>query len=112
MDNGGLQPVCQEVDDDVRLTTRSWLPDDEALKDRYHDRCLRLAAELHVLLGRPRTMFLRMIAEHGAVSATKRLIHAREPSATFTDLAARGERSPSDAPTGSRGSNGAVRSKA
>ena len=86
MDNGGLQTVCQEVDDDVRLTTRSWLPDDEALKDRYHDRCLRLAAELHALLGRPRTIFLRMIAEHGAMSATKRLIHAREPSATFTDL--------------------------
>ena len=86
MDSGYLRTVWQEVDDDVRLTTRSWLPDDEALKDRYHDRCMKLAAELHALLGRPRTIFLRMIAEHGAVDATKRLIHAPEPSATFTEL--------------------------
>ena len=85
-DDGRLHTVLEEVDDDVRLTTRSWLPDDEALKDRYHDRCMKLAAELHALLGRPRTIFLRMIAEHGAVDATKRLIHAPEPSATFTEL--------------------------
>ena len=85
-DDGRLHTVLEEVDDDVRLTTRSWLPNDKALKDRYHNRCTKLAAELDVLLGKPRTIFLRMIAEHGAVDATKRLVHSKEPSPTFTEL--------------------------
>ena len=55
----------------------------EALEDRFHDRCVRGTEVLQKLLGRPRTEFRRMIAVHGAVEATKRLIHAPQASDTF-----------------------------
>ena len=86
LDSGRLLTIQEEVGGDTRLTTRCWIEDGEPLEDRYHNRCIRLADELHVLLGAPRTRFLRMIGEHGAVDATKRLIHNQEPSPTFTDL--------------------------
>lgn len=56
------------------------------LERRFLDRCLRGAEHLRQLLGQPRRQFLRMIGEHGAVGATKRLIHAAKPSDTFTTL--------------------------
>lgn len=62
-----------------------------ALERRFLDRCLDGAERLRQLLGRPRTEFLRMIGEHGAVEATKRLIHAAKASDTFTTLWERGE---------------------
>ena len=85
-DDGRLHTIMEEVDDDVRLTTRSWIGDNQTLASQYHSRCIKLTAELELLLGAPRRRFLRMIAEYGAVDATKRLIHAREPSPTFTAL--------------------------
>ena len=85
-DDGRLHTILEEVDDDVRLTTRSWVEDNKTLESQYHSRCIKLAAELDVLLGRPRTIFLRMVAEHGAMAATKRLVHSKEPSPTFTEL--------------------------
>lgn len=62
-----------------------------ALEDLFRDRCLKGAEVLRKRLGRPRTEFLRMIGEHGAVEATKRLIHAAKASDTFTTLWERGE---------------------
>ena len=56
------------------------------LESRYHDRCQRLAGELRVLLGAPRARFSRMLEDYGAVDATRRLIHRRDPSSTFTLL--------------------------
>lgn len=55
-----------------------------APEDLFLDRCLRGAEVLRKLLGRPRTEFLRMIGEHGAVGATKRLLQAPRASDTFT----------------------------
>ena len=60
------------------------MPDD--LKDRYHNRCVRLAKQLEQLLKAKRRIFLQMIGEHGAIEATKRLIHADQASDTFTEL--------------------------
>ena len=85
-DDGRLHTILEEVDDDVRLTTRSLVEDNKTLESQYHSRCIKLAAELDVLLGKPRTIFLRMVAEHGAVAATKRLVHSKKPSPTFTEL--------------------------
>ena len=55
-------------------------------EDRYETRCNRIAEEVETLLGRRVTRFRTMCAEHGAVQATKRLIHAPHPSDTFADL--------------------------
>ena len=85
-DDGSPHTIVEEVDNDVRLTTRSWVEDNKTLESQYHSRCIKLAEELNVLLGRPRTIFLGMVAEHGAVAATKRLVHSQEPSPTFTEL--------------------------
>ena len=56
------------------------------LEQRYEERCYSLADQLRTLLGQPRSIFLRMLGTHGAVEATRQLIHARDPSATFTVL--------------------------
>ena len=52
---------------------------------RYETRCIQVAEEVEAVLGRQVTRFRAMCAEHGAVQATKRLIHAR-PSDTFSVL--------------------------
>ena len=62
-----------------------------ALEDLFLDRCLKGAEVLRKLLGRPRTEFLRMIGEHGAVEATRRLLHAPRASDTFTVLWEKGK---------------------
>ena len=56
------------------------------LDEQYRERCLSLARELHTLLGMPSSRFLKMIDEHGAVTATRMLVHAQYPSDTFTVL--------------------------
>ena len=58
--------------------------------DRYETRCIQVADEVEAALGRQVTRFRAMCAEHGAVQATKRLIHARRPSDTFSDLWTKG----------------------
>ena len=55
-------------------------------EDRYETRCNQIAADVEAVLGRRVTRFRAMCAEHGAVQATKRLIHAPRPSDTFSDL--------------------------
>lgn len=68
------------------------MPDGHAaLERRFRNRCLDGAELLRQLLGRPRTEFLRMIGEHGAVDATRRLIHAGDTSETFKVLWGRKE---------------------
>ena len=54
--------------------------------DRYETRCIQVAEEVEAVLGRQVTRFRAMCAEHGAVQATKRLIHAQRPSDTFSVL--------------------------
>ena len=56
------------------------------LEDRYLERCRTIATEIKGLLGARRTLFLSMIGEYGAVGATKRLVHADQPSDTFVEL--------------------------
>ena len=53
-------------------------------EDRYETRCNQIAADVEAVLGRRVTRFRAMCAEHGAVQATKRLIHAPRPSETFS----------------------------
>ena len=60
------------------------------VEDRYTERCFRLAEELRLLLGYPRTYFLQMIESVGAVEATRRLVLAPSPSETFTQIFLKG----------------------
>ena len=62
----------------------------KALEAEYHQRCTVLTDGLRDLLGAPRSIFLRMMSEHGTVEATKRIVHSEEPSTTFADLYIRG----------------------
>ncbi len=55
-------------------------------EDCYETRCTRVADEVEAVLKRRVTRFRAMCAEHGAVEATRRLIHALHPSDTFSDL--------------------------
>ena len=59
------------------------------LQSRYCHRLLRLADELHTLLGQPSAAFLSTIRETGAIATSKRLIHSEAPSSTFHDLSER-----------------------
>ena len=52
----------------------------------YEDRCLVLARDGEKALGRRVSRFRRMLSEHGAVEATRRLVNAQDPSDTFRDL--------------------------
>ena len=65
-------------------------PQLKALEDQYRERCVVLTDVLRDFLGAPRSTFLRMMSDHGAVEATKRIIHSNEPSSTFADLYLRG----------------------
>ena len=60
------------------------------LEAQYLERCRTIAKEIHALLGARRTLFLAMLGEYGAVEATRRLVHADQPSDTFVDLMIRG----------------------
>ena len=55
-------------------------------EDSYEIRCTRVADDVEAVLKRRVTRFRAMCAEHGAVEATRRLIHAPRPSNTFMDL--------------------------
>ena len=52
----------------------------------YQTRCTRVADDVEAVLKRRVTRFRGMCAEHGAVEAARRLIHAPRPSDTFSDL--------------------------
>ena len=60
------------------------------LEEQYLERCREIARNIKQLLGARRTLFLSMIGEHGAVGATKLLVHADQPSDTFVDLMVHG----------------------
>ena len=60
------------------------------LESRYLERCREIERNVREVLGARRTLFLAMIGEYGAVDATRRLLHADQPSDTFVELIVHG----------------------
>ena len=89
------KPLMSKIDPlDAEATSSIYEPLTDlqlkTLEDQFRERCVALTDVLREFLGKPRTIFLRMMSDHGAVRATKRIIHSDEPSSTFADLYLKG----------------------